>query len=413
MYCYCCGAYKADPLCSVCGAEENRRFVPRTDEGKALRGLFDMEGIGPASTLGDPGQFERLLTDVLPGNRFDFFRAQLGSIMGLYTVRQMLLGQLTARRLPDESLFAALCLSAQSTGYSDEACRRVITALYEMIGWTVPAVTPQQNPLPPAAPRLRPGPAPASPIPPAPQPVPSPALYPVPPSTFKKTLPGLGDTVRFGRFPQTAAGTDSTPIDWFVMDVDGNRALLVSQHGLDARPYHAGWALRPTWESSTIRAWLNSDFMVRAFTPQEQADILLTDVDNSLKQTFAYSPIENGRNTQDRVFLLSLSEVGDYLHFGWETLRRYNRHHADFDRACEIVSHLSPTAYAQAACEREDPHGRLKDSKAPFWWLRSPGHDYRYYAIVGADGKVYNELMRRASVLVRPALWIRRDSAFL
>ena len=44
-----------------------------------------------------------------------------------------------------------------------------------------------------------------------------------------------GSIVTFGRYPQTKDGTDETPIEWIVLEVDrvNHRALLLSKYGLD------------------------------------------------------------------------------------------------------------------------------------------------------------------------------------
>lgn len=47
-----------------------------------------------------------------------------------------------------------------------------------------------------------------------------------------------GSYVSFGHYPQTASGHDRTPIVWLVLQVTGNKALLLSRDGLDAMPYN-------------------------------------------------------------------------------------------------------------------------------------------------------------------------------
>ena len=118
----------------------------------------------------------------------------------------------------------------------------------------------------------------------------------------------------FGTYPQTAAGTDNTPIEWMVLTYDAanQRALLLSRYGLDAKPYNAQSEV-VSWETCSLRAWLNGDFIKRAFSAEQQAAILLTEVDNSNGQ--GYVIWKRGSNsTQDRVFLLSYEEA--YKYFG-------------------------------------------------------------------------------------------------
>ena len=165
MYCYRCGAVKTGARCPACGADEKTRCVPRSAEGKALRTLFDMQDIGPESTIGDPGQFELLVTDILPGEKYVYFRMQLHFITSVHNVGAMLMDQIRSGTLPDSDLYAALCESAGETGFSLDVRRRVIEAIYEMIGWQIPGTpagfhAPTDPPAHKAPARCDPSPAP-------------------------------------------------------------------------------------------------------------------------------------------------------------------------------------------------------------------------------------------------------------
>ena len=84
----------------------------------------------------------------------------------------------------------------------------------------------------------------------------------------------------FGTYSQTAEGNDETPIEWLVLDRNGDHALLLSRYSLDVHAFYPEH-VDITWEKGTLRAWLNDDFLNRAFTAEEQAAILLTSLDNS------------------------------------------------------------------------------------------------------------------------------------
>ena len=129
-------------------------------------------------------------------------------------------------------------------------------------------------------------------------------------SAEKKTVEA-GDVITFGCYHQTAAGTDRTPIEWIVLDVQEEKALVISKYALDYQPYHADMGdTNATWETCTLRAWLNGDFLQDAFSTEEQAAILTTIVDNSAAQGNSSWKSVGGNNTQDRVFLLSCAEAG-------------------------------------------------------------------------------------------------------
>lgn len=122
----------------------------------------------------------------------------------------------------------------------------------------------------------------------------------------------VGNYVTFGRYPQTKAGKDKTPIEWLVLARDGSKALLISRYGLDAQPYNTTNS-EVTWETCTLRTWLNSTFYNKAFSSAEQAAILTTNVDNSKYQCYSGWSTNGGNNTQDKVFLLSYAEANKYF----------------------------------------------------------------------------------------------------
>ena len=92
-------------------------------------------------------------------------------------------------------------------------------------------------------------------------------------------------TIPFGAYPQTADGTDSTPIEWIILDYreDEGRALLLSRYVLDAKPYNDKKAA-VTWDECTLRAWLNNEFLQQAFLAEEQALIFSTRLRNDTDQ---------------------------------------------------------------------------------------------------------------------------------
>ena len=72
-----------------------------------------------------------------------------------------------------------------------------------------------------------------------------------------------GDIIKFGNYPQDINGSKS-PIEWLVLDVNENEALLVSRYGLDCKEYHNVFT-DITWEDCDLRKWLNNDFIKSAF----------------------------------------------------------------------------------------------------------------------------------------------------
>jgi hypothetical protein len=119
---------------------------------------------------------------------------------------------------------------------------------------------------------------------------------PVPPS-YQNAQPG--DIITLGAYPQTAAGSDSTPIQWQVLHHSGAELFVLSRYILDCKQYHAEF-IDTTWRDCDLRRWLNETFYPAVFTPAEKLRIQLTIcTDNG----------EGSPDTQDHVFLLSVAEI--------------------------------------------------------------------------------------------------------
>ena len=97
-----------------------------------------------------------------------------------------------------------------------------------------------------------------------------------------------------------------------MLDVQPGKALVISRCGLDTRQYNARWS-DITWRDSTLRKWLNDEFLSQAFTSDELAAVLTTNVDNGARQLNGQWESTGGTNTQDRLFLLSYAEVVKYF----------------------------------------------------------------------------------------------------
>lgn len=205
----------------------------------------------------------------------------------------------------------------------------------------------------------------------------------------------VGNYVTFGTYPQTKAGNDATPIEWLVLARDGNKALLISRYGLDAQPYNK-YNASVTWETCTLRTWLNSTFYNKAFSSAEQVAILTTNVDNSKSQCYSGWNTSGGNNTQDKVFLLSYAEANKY--FGEMT-------------PGSMKSRVAPTAYAIA--QKAYTYYRCKTDDgidSGMWWLRSTGCNQQEAAIVYINGNLVQSQINKTNICVRPALWVNIEA---
>ena len=191
----------------------------------------------------------------------------------------------------------------------------------------------------------------------------------------------VGSNVVFGSFEQDNDLENGTePIEWIVLDKQGDKLLLLSKKVLDSRNYFGAY-YPVTWEESHLRFWLNSVFYETAFTEEEQQKILLTEVVNDDNADYE---TEGGNDTEDNIFLLSIKEVRDYHLDNWRS---------------------EGTAYAM------DKGLDTNDENYAAWWQRSPGYSTNGAAYVGPCGGVdeVGYTVDYGNVGVRPALWVSAE----
>ena len=196
----------------------------------------------------------------------------------------------------------------------------------------------------------------------------------------------IGDYVTFGTYEQDCDFLNGTEnIEWLVLDVQDGKVLLLSKYGLDCKKYNEEYK-ETTWETCTLRNWLNYDFYNTAFSNTEKEIVSETNViaeDNTEYRTDA------GNDTRDKVFLLSISEVEKYFSVYYE-------------RGCK------PTSFAIS--HGADPYYGTSYSYSDgndSWVLRTPGGSQEDIAFIGVGG----ELTGRGACVdngftIRPAMWV-------
>lgn len=191
----------------------------------------------------------------------------------------------------------------------------------------------------------------------------------------------IGDTIVFGNYH----GAN----EWLVLDKQNGKVLLISKDCLDTKPYNEEYE-PVTWETCTLRQWLNGEFINGAFAEKEKAlicDTYLQNPDNPKEGT------DGGNDTTDKVFLLSIDEAEKY-----------------FDNT--VARRAGATDYAIA-------NGiGMTGSGGSYWWLRSPGSVNDRAASVSYDGYVEESGERvngtdytfngyiDVNYGVRPAIWV-------
>lgn len=195
----------------------------------------------------------------------------------------------------------------------------------------------------------------------------------------------VGGTVFFGTYEQdNNASNGKEDIEWLVLEKKDNRLLVISQYGLDSQTYNMGKE-GAIWEACTLRQWLNNNFFKAAFSDEEKAMIPEATVPVDKNPNY---DTDSDTDTQDRVFILSISEASVYFA-------------SKNERECK------PTAYALSK------NVRVYDSGNCAWWLRTPG-DPDSAAMIHGDGSICclgggNVIVGtsvNSNLAVRPAMWI-------
>ena len=186
------------------------------------------------------------------------------------------------------------------------------------------------------------------------------------------------------------------PVKWRVLNVDGEKALLVADKALDLKPYHNTYT-DVTWEKCSLRSWLNDEFINSAFLANERSAIPSTTVkaESSIRPTTDGNKVDGGKDTTDKVFILSFSEVsGKYGFRSVDDLDSYGDH--DEAKKCSM------TNYAYVF------NGSSYEEKNCYWWIRNPGDFSNMAVISGENGRVlgYGTSVNMSQPAVRPALYL-------
>ncbi len=198
----------------------------------------------------------------------------------------------------------------------------------------------------------------------------------------------VGELVTFGSYEQdNNASNGKEDIEWLVLEKDGGRMLLISRYALSCEKYNLAGE-NVTWETCSLRSWLNETLLYSAFKNTIDRDCILSTTIKALDNrntSYGQSPAEN--DTTDKVFILSMTEVRKYFN-------------SDDARKCRGTAFC----YAQGAFKSNTNSNGV-------WWLRSPGRNSSYAAVVNEFGSVFPSGTAAIDdrIAVRPAMWINLE----
>ncbi|MCL2016670.1 MAG: tetratricopeptide repeat protein [Defluviitaleaceae bacterium] len=178
-------------------------------------------------------------------------------------------------------------------------------------------------------------------------------------------------------------------IDWRVLDVKNNQALLLSELVLKANLYHSEDEYIK-WKNCALRQYLNNDFYNK-FSDNDRSRIAKKTIPNKNNQWYG---TPGGNDTTDNIFLLSLEEVIQY--FG------------DSGRLKYPLNEKNKSYHYYLSDEFNDKRIAMgRSGLTNYWWLRSPGRNNDRAAYVNYEGHVIvsGDVVSEFGG-VRPALWL-------
>lgn len=220
----------------------------------------------------------------------------------------------------------------------------------------------------------------------------------------------VGDYVTFGHYEQDGDESNgSEPIVWEVLEIEENRALLISKYVLDVKPYDG-----TTWENCSLRNWLNNEFLNTAFDEAEQLQIptvKLINPDNSVEEE-VLGVIEGGNDTQDKAFVLSVRDIFKYYSFDdWNQSTGY--YHV---LITDATNYARANGVKTGKITKKDYNNYFKEMNYPsdvigcqgtYYWLRSPGPvGACIVTSTGSAGWECSYMSDCEVIGVRPALYV-------
>jgi len=192
----------------------------------------------------------------------------------------------------------------------------------------------------------------------------------------------VGGNPTFGSYYKDSRYSKSD-IEWTVLAKEGNKALIISKYVIECISYNS-YESSVTWESCSLRKWLNKDFITSAFTCDEAARILSTNLinpGNEFDSGVIYRT-DGGNPTTDKVFILSKDEIYKY----------------NFDTQGEA------TPYARGRGVLIAKNGKC------LYWVRQPGVRQSEAMVVDMHGSVWiPDIVNSYIRGVRPAMWVSLD----
>lgn len=163
--------------------------------------------------------------------------------------------------------------------------------------------------------------------------------------------------------------------EWLILSKEDGKALVTSRRLVSNDYYEQEEDKDVTWETCSIRSYLNGDYLETNFSDKEKERILETSVHTANNPDPNYPNSLGGNDTMDKIFLLSYEEADGFFA-------------DDSDR----LAGLFGDQFFSNSC----------------WWLRTPGCFNKSAITVFNDSgaiSTYGSIAASYTYGIRPAMW--------
>ena len=208
------------------------------------------------------------------------------------------------------------------------------------------------------------------------------------------------ETITFGTYEQdNDISNGQEPIEWIILDKNGDQLLLISRYILDGHCYHDDFKDETiTWAQSSLRTWLNDEFFNTAFSSVER--------DKIAKKTL---PDED---VSDSVFLLNMEEKSRYFPLDSDSIARLT-HYAYAQPGMAAEYNGQTYEYRDGSIINWNiPESDYKKEMVYDYWMRSVtpsgvGNQPNY---IDYSGCVTHGYTNSTVLGVRPVIWVSRSN---
>ena len=229
----------------------------------------------------------------------------------------------------------------------------------------------------------------------------------------------VGSTITYGKYEQDGeASNGKEDIEWRILSKEDGRVLVISEYALEQKNYNDTLD-DVTWESCSLRAWLNGDFINNSFTDDEKDKIPSVSLENNNN---TYYNIPGGDSTTDKVFILSIEEI--FTYFGEPKWTNGGANDfADEKLICPATQQAINNGVASKEFTSDDYnvyksyYWYTTDAiglQGCYWWVRLPGNEAKSACIIDQTGrggeKTYHATVEYDFSAVRPAMYIEYET---